>query len=76
MPFNSKQDLPERVRNVLPTHAQDIYKDAFNNAFQQYKDPDDRQGESSREEVAHKVAWGAVKRNYHKESDGKWHPNQ
>ncbi|ECO1268075.1 cation transport regulator, partial [Salmonella enterica subsp. enterica serovar Schwarzengrund] len=25
MPYKAKSDLPDNVRNVLPTHAQDIY---------------------------------------------------
>ncbi|EOI3540017.1 ChaB family protein, partial [Cronobacter sakazakii] len=30
MPYSSRTDLPDNVRNVLPAHAQDIYKEAFN----------------------------------------------
>ncbi|MEX8986240.1 cation transport regulator, partial [Salmonella enterica] len=26
MPYKAKSDLPDNVRNVLPAHAQDIYK--------------------------------------------------
>ena len=33
MPYSSKNELPESVKNVLPSHAQDIYKEAFNNAY-------------------------------------------
>ncbi|OGO63967.1 MAG: cation transport regulator ChaB, partial [Chloroflexi bacterium RBG_19FT_COMBO_55_16] len=63
--------LPESVRNNLPKHAQEIYKEAFNNAWEQYADPDDWRGDASREEVAHKVAWSAVKQVYEKRN-GKW----
>jgi cation transport regulator len=73
MPYSSKNELPESVRNVLPSHAQDIYKEAFNNAYDEYKDPKDRRGDEDREEVAHKVAWSAVKNRYEKAGDGKWH---
>lgn len=73
MPYTSSNQLPDSVKNVLPSHAQDIYLEAFNSAFDQYKDPDDRQGDDSREEVAHKVAWSAVKKKYHKGQDGNWH---
>lgn len=38
MPYKAKSDLPDNVRNVLPAHAQDIYKEAFNSAWEQYKD--------------------------------------
>jgi len=68
------EDLPESVKNVLPEHAQHIYKEAHNNALEQYKDPKKRRGKASLEEVAHKVAWAAVKEKYEKnEKIGKWH---
>lgn len=76
MPYSSKNELPESVKNVLPSHAQDIYKEAFNNAYDEYKDPEDRRGNEDREEVAHKVAWSAVKRKYEKAADGKWHEKE
>ncbi len=69
MPYRSNEDLPENVRNVLPGHAQDIYLSAFNNAWKEYEDPEKRRGRESREEVAHKVAWGAVKEKYGKDGD-------
>lgn len=74
MPFKSTQDLPDTVRNVLPAHAQAIYKEAFNSAFDEYKKPSERRDNETREEVAHKVAWAAVKHNYQKGADDKWHP--
>ena len=76
MPYSSKNELPESVKNVLPSHAQDIYKEAFNNAYDEYKDPEDRRGNEDGEEVAHKVAWSAVKRKYEKAEDGKWHEKE
>lgn len=74
MPFNNISELPDSVQNVLPKHAQDIYKEAFNNAWDEYEDPKDRRGDSDREEVAHRVAWSAVKSKYQKGDDDKWHP--
>lgn len=32
MPYKTKRELPDNVKNVLPEHAQDIYKEAFNSA--------------------------------------------
>lgn len=75
MPYSSNSKLPEGVQNVLPKHGQDIYREAFNNAFDQYKSASDREGDDTREEVAHKVAWNAVKSKYSKGADGKWHKN-
>ena len=64
MPYANRTELPESVRNVLPEHAQNIFKDAFNNAFDEYGKDEQR---------AFAVAWGAVKKNYHKnETTGKW----
>jgi cation transport regulator len=55
----------------LPKHAQHIYEKAHANALEQYRQPEKRRGgkTESREEVAHKVAWAAVKRKYKKEGD-------
>jgi len=73
MPYKTKSALPDSVKNVLPPHAQEIYKEAFNSAWDQYQDKQDRRGDESREEVAHKVAWSAVKHQYQKGDDDKWH---
>jgi len=76
MPAKTKSDLPSRVRNVLPPKAQDIYRDAYNKAFEEYKDKSKRRGSESREETAGKVAWSAVKGKYKKGDDGRWHPKK
>jgi cation transport regulator len=57
----------------LPIHAQHIYKKAHDNAIEQYQDPEKRRGgkSESAEEVAHKVSWAAVKREYQKKGE-KW----
>lgn len=63
MPYEKVSDLPESVREHLPHHAQEIYKEAFNSAREEY-------GEEAR---AHKVAWAAVKKKYEKDDkSGKW----
>ena len=73
MPYQKTSELPDSVRANVPKHAQEIYLAAFNSAWEQYKDPDDRRGDDSREEVAHKVAWAAVKNEYEKdETTGNW----
>lgn len=63
MPYEMNSDLPQSVRHVLPEHAQDIYRAAFNNAWEQHGGPD--------EAAAHRIAWGAVKRSYRK-MNGIW----
>ncbi len=72
MPYKNNNDLPDSVKNHLPSHAKDIYREAFNHAFEQYKDADKRRGNDSRETVAHKVAWSAVEKKYHKNDKGHW----
>lgn len=69
MPYQTLSDLPDSVRSVLPKHAQEIYKQAFNHAFDEYAE----RGPEGREETAHKVAWSAVKKKYRKDqASGKW----
>lgn len=72
MVYKKNSQLPESVKHSLPGRAQDIYRNAFNNAWGEYKDPNDRRGDANREETSHKVAWSAVKKAYHKASDGMW----
>lgn len=62
MPYERITELPKGVKNNLPKHAQEIYKEAFNSAEEQY-------GEESR---AHRVAWSAVERKYEKNENGNW----
>ncbi len=73
MPYSNKSELPDSVQHVLPAHAPEIYKEAFNSARDQYKHKEDRRDDASREETAHKVAWAAVKNEYQKGDDDKWH---
>lgn len=72
MPYDKLSELPDSVRDNLPKHAQEIYMEAYNSAWDQYKDPDDRRGDASREETAHRVAWAAVKNIYEKNDQDKW----
>lgn len=78
MPYHTIKDLPQNLQETLPTHAQEIYIKAFNNALKEYQDKEKRQYPSEDpEQVAHKVAWAAVKEKYHKdEKSGKWVENK
>ena len=67
MPYRTDVELPPGVKDNLPPHAQD----SFNSAWQEYQDASKRRGNESLEEVAHKVAWAAVKQKYEKVGD-KW----
>lgn len=72
MPYKTLSQLPDSVKNNLPKHAQEIYKSAFNHAWDEYKHPKDRMDTSTREKTSHRVAWAAVKRDYKKNEQGKW----
>jgi cation transport regulator len=63
MPYSKRSELPDSVKDNLPDHAQGIYKEAFNSAWDEYDHDEER---------AHRVAWGAVKKSYRKNDDGKW----
>ena len=63
MPYANRGELPDSVKDNLPAHAQDIYKEAFNSAWEQYDHEESR---------AHRVAWGAVEKKYHKNEAGTW----
>jgi len=70
MPYSKTTDLPASVKSNLPEHAQHIYLKAFNNAWDEYANPSERREKGeSHEEVAHRVAWSAVKKEYEKEGD-------
>ena len=58
MPYRTNDDLPVSVQRHLPSHAQDIYRKAFNHSFAAHV------GDPRQEEAAHRIAWAAVKRSY------------
>ncbi len=64
MPYASNADLPAKLKKNLPRHAQDIYRAAFNAAYAHYG--------ADHEEVAHRIAWSAVKRAYVQPVAGVW----
>lgn len=51
-PYKTNKELPKSVKEY-PAHAQDIFRNAFNNALKTYKD----------EVLAFKVAWAALKKS-------------
>lgn len=62
MPYDKLSDLPDRVKDNLPKHAQEIFQAAFNNAYQEYDD----------ESKVFATAWTAVENVYHKNDEGEW----
>jgi cation transport regulator len=72
MRYKKIDELPVSVRNSLSEPAQEIYKQAFNSAWEQSQDPDEEIDDSSREETAHRVAWAAVKQDNANSADDRW----
>ncbi len=66
MPYSAAHLLPEKLRKILPLHAQEIYMTAFNHAWKEYENRPDR------DEISHRVAWSAVKKIYTKDETGEW----
>lgn len=69
MLYCSNATLPISVRQQLPAKAQDIYRDTFNEIWALHA------SEADREEHACRVAWAAVKHQYHPVPGGQWQPN-
>ena len=71
MPYHRNDELPESVKGALPVNAQDIYRSAFNHVWQECRSstavtvPTDQ--------VAHKVAWAAVRRRF-EQIGNSWQP--
>ncbi len=64
MAYKNLSDLPAPVRHVLPKHAQEIFLETFNSAWENYGHDEER---------AFRIAWAAVKREYVKDTrTGKW----
>jgi len=64
MPYATVDDLPPAVHG-LPGHAREIFRAAFNAAWETYAD----RGPQAQEETAFRVAWAAVKKRYRKVGD-------
>jgi cation transport regulator ChaB len=63
MPYRRNADLPDGVKGALPAAAQSIFRNVFNSV----------ESKGASEESAFRQAWGAVKRVYEQDDDGKWH---
>jgi cation transport regulator len=67
MPYSRNVDLPPAVRNHLPQHAQDIFREVFNRAYAEHE------GDPRQEEAAFRIAWAGVERRFVKDGD-RWVP--
>ncbi|PHN07577.1 ChaB family protein [Flavilitoribacter nigricans] len=60
MPYKNNTELPDTIRKNLSEPAQDVYREAFNNAWDQYQSPRGQEITHNLDESAHSVAWAAV----------------
>lgn len=66
MPYASLADLPASIKDALPKHGQEIFRAAFNSAYDETCE-----GREDIESCANAIAWTAVKTKY-KKTDDKW----
>ncbi|MFO7743263.1 MAG: ChaB family protein [Anaerolineae bacterium] len=71
--YESMQDLPDTVQDVLPPEAQKVYMEAYNRSWETYDE--EKTSEMSQEAVANRDAWTVVKREFVEDTKtGKWYP--
>jgi cation transport regulator len=60
MPYARNDELPASVRDHLPLHAQGMFREAFDQAWQRH---------GGDEATAFRIAWSAVQRSYRKSGE-------
>lgn len=71
MRYESINDIPETLQDVLPEEAQEIYLEHYQQAWDDYDE--EKGGELSRDGVAHRQAMHAVRQQFVQYKDGKWY---
>jgi cation transport regulator len=62
MQYETVEQLPETIRDVLPEKAKELYRKAYNQAWEEY-DKEAHRG-LDQQGLAHQQAWMAVKQEY------------
>ena len=70
MRYETVKQLPATIRDVLPDKAKEIYRKAYNQAWEKFAKEDHRG--LNQQGLAHQQAWGAVKQEYVFDLD-EWH---
>jgi cation transport regulator len=70
MQYETVRQLPVTIRDTLPDQAKEIYRQAYNQAWEEY-DQDAHRG-LNQQGLAHQQAWMAVKHEYVFDLD-QWH---
>lgn len=72
MRYETVQDLPETITEVLPEEARDLYLEGYQQGWDMYDE--ETPGELSRDSIAHRQGWANVKQEFeHSEETGKWY---
>ncbi|MFP4344320.1 MAG: ChaB family protein [Anaerolineales bacterium] len=72
MRYESLDDLPDTIRDVLPEEAQELYLEAYQKAWDAYKP--EIGGDLGQAGMAHRDAWHVVKKEYvQDEKKGDWY---
>jgi cation transport regulator len=71
MRYESVEDIPETLQDVLPEEAQQIYLEVYQEAWDDYTEGEG--GELSRDGVAHRQAMHAVRQEFVQSKDGQWY---
>lgn len=71
MKYESLKDLPATITQVLPKDAQQAYLEAYNKAWDEYKQ--EGTGDLSRHSIAHRQAWEFIERSFARDlNTSKW----
>jgi cation transport regulator len=72
MKYETKEDLPKTIREVLPEEAQEVYLKAYGASWDSYSSP--VHSTLDRDAIAHRDAWDALMRQFEQDSlTGEWH---
>lgn len=73
MPYINNAQLPKGVQTYLSEAAQEIYRDAYNYAWDNCRYAQDRHdSDDSRQVTANRMAWERVKECCSRDRRGKW----
>jgi cation transport regulator len=72
MKYQTEEDLPKTIREVLPEEAQEVYIKAYDASWDAYSAT--VQQTLNRDAIVHRDAWDALLREFEQDSDtGQWH---
>lgn len=73
MPYDSNAQLPRGVQSYLCPAAQELYRQAYNYAWENHRYTENRYDRhDSRQVTASRLAWETVKKHCSKDERGRW----